>query len=51
MKSFNSLPVRVRLYAASGVIAASLFALASVSWGALGGVEDRVEKLAKNRAP
>jgi len=51
MKSFNSLPVRVRLYVASGAIAASLLGLAAVSWTALGGVKDRVDTLAKSRAP
>jgi methyl-accepting chemotaxis protein len=51
MNSFNSLPVRVRLYAASGVIAASLLGLTAVSWTALGGVKDRVDMLAKSRAP
>ncbi len=50
MKSFNSLPIRVRLFAASGAIGAALLGLAAVSWAALGGVQDQVMLLANGRA-
>jgi methyl-accepting chemotaxis protein len=50
MKSFNSLPIRVRLYAASGAIGAALLGLAAISWAALGGVQDQVMLLATSRA-